>query len=60
MSVKYKMSRSRTIGTIIATLIIGLLTFFIAAPKKAVKKRQSSTSEPSSKKKSRDKDDMFI
>ncbi len=53
------MSRSRTIGTIIASLIIGVLTFFIAVPKKTVKKRITNTSEPS-KKKNKDKDDMFI
>ena len=50
------MSRSRTIGTVIASLIFGLLTFFIAAPKKVIKKRQSNLSEESKK----DKEDMFI
>lgn len=53
------MSRSRTIGTLIASLIIGVLTFFIAVPKKAIKKRQSNTPE-ASKKKNKGKDDLFI
>ncbi|MFK7952015.1 MAG: hypothetical protein AB8B73_04155 [Ekhidna sp.] len=56
MSIIYNMSRSRTIGTVIASLIIGVLTFFIAAPKKAIKKRQNNSSEESKK----SKEDMFI
>ncbi|MEP0984066.1 hypothetical protein [Ekhidna sp.] len=51
------MSRSKTIGTIFASIALGALTFFLSTPKKVVKKKEQQTAQddPSS-----DKEDLFI
>ena len=51
------MSRTRTIGTIFASVALGALTFFLAAPKKVVKKKEQQTSQDDS---NSDKDELFI
>ncbi|MEQ8905918.1 hypothetical protein [Ekhidna sp.] len=51
------MSRSRTIGTIFASVALGALTFFLTAPKKVVKKKDQQTSQDDS---NSDKEDLFI
>ena len=51
------MSRSRTIGTIFASIALGVLTFFLSSPKKVVKKREQHISQGD---KQSDKEDLFI
>lgn len=51
------MSRSRTIGTIFATIALGALTFFLSSPKKATKKKEQPTAQDDH---SNDKEDLFI
>lgn len=53
------MSKSKTISTIFISLLVGALTFFIAAPKKVVKKREKSVSEPIDESMNQ-KEDLFI
>lgn len=57
LSINYNMSRSRTIGTIFASVALGALTFFLTAPKKVVKKKDQQTSQDDS---NSDKEDLFI
>lgn len=40
------MSKSRTISTVLVSLLVGAITFFIAAPKNVMKKREKEVSEP--------------
>lgn len=51
------MSRTRTIGTIIASVALGALTFFLSTPKKVVKKKEQQTSQDESK---TEQDNLFI
>ncbi|MEQ9467610.1 MAG: hypothetical protein RLN88_09370 [Ekhidna sp.] len=51
------MSRSRTIGTIFASIALGALTFFLSSPKKTTKKKEQQTSQDDY---SGDKEDLFI
>lgn len=51
------MSRSRTIGTIFASIALGALTFFLSTPKKTAKKKEQQTSQDDY---SGDKEDLFI
>ncbi len=51
------MSRSRTIGTIFASIALGVLTFFLSSPKKVIKKKEQQTSLGDS---TSDKEDLFI
>jgi len=51
------MSRSRTIGTIFATIALGALTFFLSLPTNATKKKEQQTSQGNQ---SSDKEDLFI
>lgn len=51
------MSRSRTIGTIFASIALGALTFFLSSPKKTVKKKEPQTSQDD---RNSDKEDLFI
>jgi hypothetical protein len=53
------MIRSKTIGTILVSLILGVVTFFIATPKKILKNREKQVSEPFDDKSSA-KEDLFI
>ena len=53
------MSRSRTIGTIFASIALGALTFFLTAPKKVVKKKEQQTSQDDYNS-DNDKEDLFI
>ena len=51
------MSRSRTIGTIFASIALGTLTFFLSTPKKAIKKKEQQTSQDDNKS---EQEDLFI
>lgn len=52
------MSRSRTIGTIFASIALGALTFFLTTtPKKVVKKKEQQTSQDD---RNSEKEDLFI
>ena len=51
------MSRSRTIGTIFASVAIGALTFFLSTPKKVVKSKEQQTSQDDNKS---EQEDLFI
>ena len=51
------MSRSRTIGTIFASLALGALTFFLSSPNKVTKKKEQQTSQDDN---NSDKEDLFI
>ncbi|MEO9871720.1 hypothetical protein [Ekhidna sp.] len=51
------MSRTRTIGTIFASVALGALTFFLSVPKKIIKKKEQQTSQGDS---ASDKEDLFI
>lgn len=53
------MSRSKTLSTVLVSLLLGAITFFIAAPKKAIKKREKEVSEPTDESRNA-KDDLFI
>lgn len=59
LSLNTNMSRSRTIGTIFASLAIGALAFFVTSPKKVHKKKESSVSE-SQEENAKDQEDLFI
>ena len=52
------MSRSKTIGTIIVSLLIGVITLFITTPKK-VQKKEKFVSEPLDES-MEPKEDLFI
>lgn len=51
------MSRSKTIGTIFASIALGALTFFLSTPKKVVKKKEQQTAQDDH---NSDKEDLFI
>ena len=51
------MSRTKTIGTIFASIALGALTFFLSSPKKTVKKKEPQTSQDDY---TSDKEDLFI
>ena len=51
------MSRTKTIGTIFASIALGALTFFLSSPKKVIKKKENQTSLDDS---TVDKEDLFI
>lgn len=51
------MSRTKTIGTIFASVALGALTFFLSAPKKIIKKKEAQTSQDDTKS---EKEDLFI
>ncbi|MEP1035038.1 hypothetical protein [Ekhidna sp.] len=51
------MSRSRTIGTIFASIALGALTFFLTTPKKVERKKEPQTSQDDNKS---DQEDLFI
>lgn len=53
------MSRTKTLGTIFASIAIGAITFFVTAPKKVVKKRESEVSEAQEENPT-DQDSLFI
>lgn len=53
------MSTSKTIGAIIVSLILGVVTFFIASPKKIIKKKEKEVAEPLDEN-SKAKDNLFI
>lgn len=53
------MSISKTIGTLIATVLVGSLTFLFSAPKKALKNKLKTT-KTSTQKAIEEKDNLFI
>jgi hypothetical protein len=53
------MSLSRTLASIVASILIGVLTIFIAAPRKIVKAK-TRTSKASSDSAYAEDDDLFI
>lgn len=53
------MSTSKTIGAIAVSILLGAVTFFIAAPKKVIRKKEKEVSEPLEENSSV-KEDLFI
>ncbi|MFT6866441.1 MAG: hypothetical protein ACJA08_001272 [Cyclobacteriaceae bacterium] len=53
------MARTRNLGPLLATLLIGILTFFFVTPKKTAKMR-TKTSKTSVDRHIGEKDDLFI
>ena len=53
------MSIPRTIGSIVMTLLVGALTFFVASPRKSAKSK-SRLAKTTVDKNVEEKDDLFI